>query len=78
MKKTNAFAIAFLGLSVASLTLPFGAAEAQAYGKKIYSSRPLSGYVCNRERGEVRYTCYSVPSGNRGVNFTVGDRKYSF
>lgn len=78
MKKQSAFGFVLIGLSLVSLLSPLVTPQAQAYGKKIYSKRPLDGYVCSRNRGEKLYSCYSTPAGYQGVNFTVGSRKYSF
>jgi hypothetical protein len=78
MNKKSGFGIVLVGLSLAALISPLGASEAQAFGREVYSKRPLDGYVCKRGRNERLYTCYSSPIGSQGVNLSVKGRKYSF
>jgi hypothetical protein len=78
MKKQSGFGIVLVGLSLATLISPLAISQAQAFGQKVYSKRPIDGYVCNRGRNEKLYTCYSSPVGSQGINFTAGNRKYSF
>jgi hypothetical protein len=78
MKKNNLLGLIFLSLSIASVSLPLMPSQAQAWGRRYYSSYPVAGDACSKQRGDTSWVCYRTPGGDHGVRIRVGSRLVRF